>query len=168
MGYYTRFTLKTENDNEVDPLLDDTRAKATLKQMSGYNWDDDTIDHECKWYDWEEHLTKVSEDFPDVIFILSGEGEEQGDVWNAYARNGVLETFSANIADIGKPAWMGGDTALHSAGVLFPGDDHSYDVGIVKETTVAYSASSGRYFEYTGDGHLSGDEIAVKMKVFLG
>ncbi len=167
MGYYTRYRLTTENDGAVDPLLRDTRAKATLKQMSGYTWDGDDLDDEVKWYDWERHLSKTSETFPDVIFILSGEGEENGDIWKAYARNGDVEKFSADTTVVGKPAWMGGDAELHNDAILVSGDDHSFRKATVREIDVVYSINGG-YFEYVGDDCLEMDEIVVKMKVIDG
>lgn len=170
MGYYTRFKLETVDDNEIDPLLNDTRAKATLKQMSGYtnSWDGDRCEDEVSWYDWRDHLLKVSEDFPTVTFILSGEGDENGDIWTAYARNGDVEVFKLDTTVLGKPTWMGGEEAVHSDAVLVEGSDHSYRKAHVRVITVAYSAQHRGYFEFAGEEYLEGDEIAVKMKVIDG
>ena len=41
-----------------------------------------------KWYEHEDDVKRLSRMFPDVLFTLSGEGEENGDTWMFYCRNG--------------------------------------------------------------------------------
>jgi len=45
----------------------------------------------CTWYDHQDEMKKVSNNYPDLVFILHGEGEEQGDIWTAYFCNGKCE-----------------------------------------------------------------------------
>lgn len=46
------------------------------------------FDQECSWYDHEDNMVYFSKGYPDAIFELSGEGEESGDVWKKYFKNG--------------------------------------------------------------------------------
>jgi hypothetical protein len=43
---------------------------------------------ECKWYSCVEDVLKLSKEHPDILFLLEGEGEEAGDIWKFYAKNG--------------------------------------------------------------------------------
>ncbi len=41
-----------------------------------------------KWYSVESDLTEFSLLYPEALFELLGEGEESGDIWKLYAKNG--------------------------------------------------------------------------------
>lgn len=51
----------------------------------------------CKWYEHESDMKAMSAVFPDVLFKLHGEGEESGDIWNAYYLNGKSQKKKARI-----------------------------------------------------------------------
>ena len=77
MGYYTRYSLTTDMENET-PVVE------TLKELDLIGWaltGNLETAHETKWYEHESDMKAISERFPDVHFTLSGEGEEQGDIW---------------------------------------------------------------------------------------
>jgi hypothetical protein len=84
MGYYTRYTLTVTPEDRTEQI------RAAFCVVSGYSH---PFDNECKWYDFDEHLVAVSCANPDVLITVDGEGEEQGDVWRAYARKGVVVTY---------------------------------------------------------------------------
>jgi hypothetical protein len=42
-------------------------------------------------------MRKVSKHYPDLVFKLSGEGEESGDVWVEYYKNGKMQRCSTKI-----------------------------------------------------------------------
>lgn len=48
-------------------------------------------------YDWEGELKELSQEFPDCVFELDGDGEESGDVWRAYFKNGKMQKAPAKI-----------------------------------------------------------------------
>lgn len=79
MGYYTDFDFSQNKQEVIDAIND----------ISGYE-DEGAAYYSVKWYDWQDHIKKVSLKFPGYIIILEGEGEEQGDVWKAYAKDGKL------------------------------------------------------------------------------
>lgn len=66
-----------------------------LTNISGYDsWDDNGVEqvlYESKWYDHEKDMVKLSKEFPNVIFHLSGDGEEQGDVWKEIYSGGAKQ-----------------------------------------------------------------------------
>ncbi|MGG1641835.1 hypothetical protein ACIFQM_11175 [Paenibacillus sp. NRS-1782] len=51
----------------------------------------------CKWYEHEADMRVFSKRFPDVLFQLSGDGEEAGDIWRKYFRNGKMQNCPGQI-----------------------------------------------------------------------
>lgn len=49
------------------------------------------------WYNCNTDMQEISTLFPDCVFRLHGDGEDQGDLWNAYFMNGDLEECMAEI-----------------------------------------------------------------------
>lgn len=79
MGYYTRFQLKVINgDKSVN------YEESITESTSG------CFEDECKWYDFEEQMKAYSLLHPEVTFRIYGEGEESGDVWRAWFKNGKM------------------------------------------------------------------------------
>ena len=54
-------------------------------------------DDEARWDDNEEEMLELSQEFPDVLFKLHGEGEESGDIWDKYFMNGKMQYCPAEI-----------------------------------------------------------------------
>ena len=104
MGYYTDFSLS------VYGSASDEAMKA-LKAASGYSWDDHQL-YNSTWYDWDDHLSNVSASFPDVLFILDGAGEENPDLWRAWAMGGEVEQVIATIT-ANQPDWVTGEHSLN-------------------------------------------------------
>ena len=73
MGYSTDFDI-TDNSPEV---------QEEIEKVSGYDYFQD-----IKWYDWETDVKAVSLKFPDEVIKIYGEGEESGDIWKAYIKDG--------------------------------------------------------------------------------
>jgi hypothetical protein len=57
----------------------------------------DPFSEPCKWYEHEDDMRKFSQLYPFILFELSGEGEESGDIWKKYFLNGKMKICSARI-----------------------------------------------------------------------
>lgn len=107
MGYYTNFTLDCYDNHaySFDISFETELGKAltaTLHEINPDYFDDDfdlktLSDDVLKWYDHDEDMIKLSLCFPDYIFILEGEGEENGDLWRTIYHDGQLERLNVKI-----------------------------------------------------------------------
>lgn len=85
MGYYTQFRLRC-----CDRKFDLAEAVAS--------YHDQMIDQDLiaggrreKWYGWQKDMCAFSAKFPDVTFVLCGEGREaEFDFWRAYFKSGKM------------------------------------------------------------------------------
>lgn len=65
---------------------------------ASYALDEDGSCYEsCKWYDHEVQLKAFSKKHPEVLFKLKGEGEESGNLWIKYFKNGKMQVAEAKI-----------------------------------------------------------------------
>lgn len=88
MGYTTYFQIKTIPHNE--------EAVEHLKDVSGYGyWDSDSLS--AKWYSYEEDTITASKQYPEVLYCVTGEGEERDDNWIFYAKAGEWERCLGTI-----------------------------------------------------------------------
>lgn len=105
MGYCTNYSLETDAtpDSEVAEniaarLRDDEGegdfVYALEEKIAGVEYGPRDA---CKWYEHQKDLVELSKQFPGVLFTLSGEGEENGDLWKLYVRNGVAQEAKAVI-----------------------------------------------------------------------
>jgi hypothetical protein len=100
MDYRTNYTI-TAYKNEDDELYkdiellyeglfkEDLRIYDNVLVSSG----SDSV----KWYDHDIDMTKLSEKYPTVKFVLDGEGEEQGDVWKKIFLGGKMKYLLAEL-----------------------------------------------------------------------
>lgn len=94
MGYYTRYTLDIALNNS------NTTKEEIKKEIQNVDLPVDTIGIESdsmKWYDHEEDMRDFSKKFPDVLFILEGEGEESSDIWKKYFKNGLMQYIKPKV-----------------------------------------------------------------------
>lgn len=98
MGYTTYFTV-SRNDGE--PFTSEQ-----LEALNGLDvFDGDTEEGDrvvalkgaAKWYNCSADMKEFSLAFPDVVFKLHGEGEESGDLWDEYFKNGMSQECRADI-----------------------------------------------------------------------
>jgi hypothetical protein len=89
MGYYTRYDLEIlqGGDSNID-------YKKELCNMVEY---EHLFDDECKWYEHHEDMKTISKKYPKVLFLLHGVGEEDGDMWRKYYRDGKTTKIEAEI-----------------------------------------------------------------------
>lgn len=93
MGYYTRYTLSTigKNSLPITSYLNEEELVEFYMDESG-----ETIEP-TKWYDHSNDIKRLSKKFPDTIFKLEGVGEESGDIWIKYFKNGKRQICEAKI-----------------------------------------------------------------------
>ena len=84
MGYYTRFDISSNSQEVIN----------TINEVSGYG---DVESDEIKWYHHKDHCITVSKMFPHELITVEGVGEEQGDQWKAYYKNGKMQHCKALI-----------------------------------------------------------------------
>jgi hypothetical protein len=90
MGYYTQFKLKiVEGEGHVYDHEEEI-GKAT--QYGG-----SPFENELKWYEHEEDMCRYSKSHPDILFAVEGIGEENGDHWIKYFKNGKMQRCNAII-----------------------------------------------------------------------
>lgn len=89
MGYYTDFELKVVPDTIAD-IVD------VISQISDYEWGD-SLAINAQWYDWSKHMKELSKRYPNHMFQLDGFGEEGGDIWRVYFKNGKHQDANAEV-----------------------------------------------------------------------
>ena len=84
MGYYTSYSLSIEEGDQrnLREAIKRLGMEDCISTESG-----DSLDS-CKWYDHTDDTIEMSKFFPGTLFCLSGIGEEFGDWWKLYAKNG--------------------------------------------------------------------------------
>jgi hypothetical protein len=96
MGYYTNhnLTLHAATDEQRSKIVEMLRAKDVIGWVLDENLDNY---QEAKWYEDEDDMRAISKEFPDVLFELHGEGEDSGDIWDKYFKNGKMQYCPAEI-----------------------------------------------------------------------
>lgn len=97
MGYYTNYELTAEIcPGNTDP---ESLAEAVAQIDGGIfdQWSYDTWTCNAKWYSQEEDMWHLSKQFPDVMFVLFGDGEDGDDQWREYWQNGSMQHCHAEI-----------------------------------------------------------------------
>jgi hypothetical protein len=92
MGYMTNYVLDVIKGQVVYSELADK-----LEEISGYGFDSQLEMYDVKWYDHEKDMRKLSQLYPEIVFKLSGEGEESGDIWKMYFKNGKSQFCKAEV-----------------------------------------------------------------------
>lgn len=103
MGYYTRYKVEILNGE-----IDEKEFSDVFEKVTGYPYD--MLEDDIKWYDCKKDMKIISRDYPSVIFEVSGEGEEAGDLWKWYIKNGEMQVARAKITyDLLDPDKFGQD-----------------------------------------------------------
>lgn len=102
MGYYTNYSLEIFDDYDGE-IIADLRDR---NDEASYALDEDGSAREAsKWYEWKEQMTEFSKLHPEALFILRGKGEESGDIWRAYFKNGKVEHQEVRMVFDATPDW---------------------------------------------------------------
>lgn len=97
MGYYTYHSLTVLKTEETEALAIIADLRETCEEAK-YALDENGSSNEStKWYEHEEHMISFSKKYPNHTFELSGEGEESGDLWKQYYKNGKMQNCNAEI-----------------------------------------------------------------------
>lgn len=89
MGYYTHYNIEfSPRKQEVEQEIEENEDLYALQEDSD----------SCKWYDHDTDMKSLSNKFPEVLFKLKGEGEEAGDLWHKYYKNGKMQYCPAIVA----------------------------------------------------------------------
>lgn len=78
MGYYTDYDFSANREEVVE----------AISSICGYSSVCCGTLNGVTWYDHDKHMKEVSKMFPDEVIVLEGSGEDQGDMWKAYYKNG--------------------------------------------------------------------------------
>lgn len=88
MGYSTRYEMNTDDDicfMHID----------NIAEKVGFN----PFTSKCKWYDHDSDMKEYSSlpQNKNILFTLSGEGEENTDIWLKYYKAGKVQECRAKI-----------------------------------------------------------------------
>lgn len=99
MGYYTNFELSVDQDEEaVREFLSSEDGNLTGGYLSSWlEYWSGSWSANGKWYEHSEDMKFLSTRFPDVLFTLTGDGEETGDLWAKYYKGGKEQIAKAEI-----------------------------------------------------------------------
>lgn len=108
MGYKTHYTLEVLGVDELaaTKIIADLRDINPEARLAFCSWGG--REEPVKWPEWQEDMTRFSHDYPDVVFLLWGDGENGDDFWRAYFKNGVCEEQEAEIVYPDPPEWAKG------------------------------------------------------------
>lgn len=96
MGYITDYYLDEPKNFTPEMIAD------LLNISDDFFEEDQVVDFidegiESKWYSFEEDFIKFSRLYPDIVFKISGRGEESEDIWACYFKNGLVQKEYAKI-----------------------------------------------------------------------
>lgn len=95
MGYYTSYELSVHQGTaDLDAVIERLAMVMELDsedRLFRIVHDSIESDEAMTWYDHDSDVAEMSRFFPGVVFKLHGEGEESGDLWDAYYKDGKCQ-----------------------------------------------------------------------------
>lgn len=98
MGYQTHYSLSVSYEgSDKENSYEETEKVKDAKIDDGYGTIGELIagGMEAKWYYHEKDMRRISKQFPKILFILEGHGEEHDDIWKAYFFDGKCQRCKA-------------------------------------------------------------------------
>ena len=98
MGYITQFDLDLDGPEEA--LQEFVEAGDNGGETASGVYYMDFVNGEtisCKWYNSKEDMIELSKKFPELLFSVDAAGEEPGDLWKAWARNGKYKRIEPEM-----------------------------------------------------------------------
>lgn len=101
MGYCTDYSLEVKElgshtFKELDAAIEEMNSDLESIDWGGEHiWQNSS--QPITWYDHEEDMGKLSRQFPDIIFALSGIGDSPEDMWKKYFLRGLIQRTRAKI-----------------------------------------------------------------------
>ena len=87
MGYLTTFKLSWSGNFDVKSCL----------SLTDWGFSDENLEIYDKWYSCQDDMIQISQQYPDVLFTLSGVGDDPNDQWIEYYQNGKSQYCHAKI-----------------------------------------------------------------------
>lgn len=122
MGYYTTFRLRVqpqwlEIQKPLKELITETQYLSeeeaesmktvtidvlkTVEKERLHSYPESTLaamfSDTRKWYEWEQDMKIISKTYPEILFCLIGDGENNEDMWYAYFQKGKVQICTAII-----------------------------------------------------------------------
>lgn len=91
MGYYTDYEIKV-----IGGSVDNTVFISKFKEVTGYPIGGDFC-FTGKWYNYHKDMLQLSELFSCTTFKFSCIGEDRGDEWCIYYKNGKFQNAELRI-----------------------------------------------------------------------
>ncbi len=107
MGYYTAFSLSTYGDPEECEAFEKDLLESTKYSNGEYDCEVqeliDTGGTYAKLYDLEDTIEEIAKNHPNVLVILTGDGEETDDRWEFRCKGKENEKHYATIPPFETP-----------------------------------------------------------------
>ena len=98
MNYYTCYSLRLEEGGENSETVAAVIEKLREIDIIDYALSEDlSTSAPATWYDYDEDMLEVSRAFPRVHFVLSGDGDDNEDIWEHHFWNGKSAKYKAEI-----------------------------------------------------------------------
>ncbi len=96
MGYYTDYKIEHDGSEELTEKM-----SLQLEGIAGYSFEvegpNELRNYHAKWYEHEDNMRTFSKLYPKILFTVEGHGEESGDEWRRYYKNGKCQIAQAEI-----------------------------------------------------------------------
>lgn len=108
MGYDTVYSLKLKSLNKK-VRINDKAKEAIIERLTGSDFEGSEYSKDAwyaldaygdcsdalHWYNAVDEIAVFSKLYPEILFTLHGEGDNNGDLWNVYIVNGLIQDAPA-------------------------------------------------------------------------